>query len=171
VLELDGGQDYRLALLRDMRVYHHPLGEASAIAMRDSFHRMTGGTTPSADHLIVHGRRLDIPRQAGGVAWFEFAELCERPLGAADYLAIATHFNVVLIDDVPVFALEQRDAARRFMILIDALYEHRVAVVISAAEVPERLFASADDATQFERTVSRLSEMQSSDYLSGPHLT
>jgi len=171
VLELEGGQDYRLARLKDLRVYHHPLGEASANALRAGFARMADGAPPSPDHLIVQSRRLEIARQANGVAWFGFDELCRRPLGAADYLAIATHFNVVLIDGVPKFAPEEREAAKRFMILIDALYEHRVAVIIAAQVQPEHLFASGESAIEFERTVSRLSEMQSSAYLSEPHLT
>ena len=171
VLELEGGQDYRLTRLKDLRVYHHPLGETALDAMRESFARMADGAPPSPDHLIVQSRRLEITRQANGVAWFGFDELCKRPLGAADYLAIATHFNVVLIDGVPKFPPEEREAARRFMILIDALYEHRVAVIIAAQVQPEHLFASGETAIEFERTVSRLHEMQSSAYLSEPHLT
>ncbi len=171
VLELDGGRDYRLARLKDLGVYHHPIGAASARVMREGFDRLTEGAAPGPDHLMVHGRRLDIPRQASGVAWFDFEELCERPLGAADYLAIATHFNVVLIDRVPILSPDRRDATRRFMILIDALYEHRVTTIIAAADLPDRLHAAADDGIEFERTMSRLSEMQSVAYLRKPHLT
>jgi cell division protein ZapE len=139
--------------------------------MQESFARLTGGAEPQRDHLTVQGRRLDVPRQAAGVAWFEFEELCDRPLGAADYLAIATHFNTVLIDCVPTMSPDQRDQARRFATLIDALYEHRVNVVIAAAAAPDRLYPSGDGSFEFERTVSRLNEMQSIDYLTRPHLT
>jgi len=139
--------------------------------MTESFARLTGGAAPRPDHLIVQERRLDVPRQAEGVAWFDFDELCGRPLGAADYLAIATHFNTVLIDCVPTLSPDQRDQARRFVTLIDALYEHRVNVVIAAAAPPERLYPSGDGSFDFGRTVSRLSEMQSVDYLARPHLT
>ncbi|MBA4097531.1 MAG: cell division protein ZapE [Rhodospirillum sp.] len=171
ILELDAARDYRLQRIKDMRTYFHPLGDLAARHMTDSFARLTGGAAPRADHLIVQERRLDVPRQAVGVAWFDFDELCERPLGAADYLAIATHFNTVLIDCVPTLSPDQRDVARRFVTLIDALYEHRVNVVIAAAAPPERLYPSGDGSFDFGRTVSRLNEMQSVDYLTGPHLT
>lgn len=171
VLELDAARDYRLQRIKDMRVYFHPLGELSARHMKESFARLTGGAEPRPDHIIVQERRLEVPRQAEGVAWFDFDELCGRPLGAADYIAIATHFNAVLIDGVPTLSPDQRDQARRFVTLIDELYEHRVSVVIAAAAAPERLYPSGDGTFDFERTVSRLNEMQSVDYLSRPHLT
>ena len=171
VLELDAARDYRLQRIKDMRTYFHPLGDLAARHMTESFARLTGGAAPHPDHLIVQERRLDVPRQAEGVAWFDFNELCAQPLGAADYLAIATHFNTVLIDCVPTLSPDQRDVARRFVTLIDALYEHRVNVVIAAAAPPERLYPSGDGSFDFGRTVSRLSEMQSVDYLTGPHLT
>ena len=171
VLELDAARDYRLQRIKDMRTYFHPLGDLAARHMKESFARLTGGAAPRPDHLIVQERRLDVPRQAEGVAWFDFDELCVRPLGAADYLAIATHFNTVLIDCVPTLSADQRDLARRFVTLIDALYEHRVNVVIAAAAPAERLYLSGDGSFDFGRTVSRLNEMQSVDYLTGPHLT
>ena len=119
----------------------------------------------------MQGRRLEVPRQAGPVAWFDFEELCARPLGAADYMAIATHYPVVLIDRVPELSANERDQARRFMTLIDELYEHRVTLVIAADALAERLYPYGEGAIEFQRTVSRLNEMQSVDYLSRPHLT
>jgi cell division protein ZapE len=171
VLELDAARDYRLQRIKDMRLYFCPLGEAAARHMKESFAQLSGGAEPRPDHLIVQERRLDVPRQAEGVAWFDFDDLCARPLGAADYLAIATHFNTVLIDCVPTLSPDHRDHARRFVTLIDELYEHRVNVVIAAAAPPERLYPSGDGSFDFERTVSRLNEMQSVDYLTRPHLT
>ncbi|MFC5416971.1 cell division protein ZapE [Dongia soli] len=171
VLELDGARDYRLRRLKDMRVYHYPLGELAARHMRDTFARLTGGKEPTSRTLTVQQRKVDIPRQAGSVAWFDFVDLCAKPLGAADYLAIATHYSVVLVDNVPRLSADLRDQARRFMVLIDELYEHKVMAVIAAADAPERLYPSGDGAFEFERTVSRLNEMQSVDYLSRPHLT
>jgi cell division protein ZapE len=171
VLELDAERDYRLQRIKDMRLYFHPLGDLAARHMKESFARLTGGAEPRPDQLIVQQRRLDVPRQAAGVAWFDFDDLCGRPLGAADYIAIATHFNTVLIDCVPTLSPDQRDQARRFVTLVDELYEHRVNVVIAAAAPPERLYPSGDGSFDFERTVSRLNEMQSVDYLSRPHLT
>ena len=171
VLELDAARDYRLQRIKDLRAYHHPLGDLAARNMRETFHRLTGGAEPRPDSLIVQERRLTVARQAEGVAWFDFEELCARPLGAADYLAIATHFNTVLIDGVPRLSPDLRDQARRFVNLIDALYEHRTTTIIAAEVAPERLYPAGDGSFEFERTVSRLSEMQSVDYLTRPHLT
>jgi cell division protein ZapE len=171
VLELDAARDYRLQRVKDMRVYHYPLGELAARQMRDAFHRLTGGVEPRRGSLIVQERKLEIARQADGVAWFDFEELCARPLGSADYLAIATHFNTVLIDGVPRLSPDLRDQARRFVNLIDALYEHRTTTIIAAADAPERLYPAGDGSFEFQRTVSRLNEMQSVDYLQRPHLT
>ena len=171
VLELDGARDFRLQRLKDLSLYHSPLGPMSEDKMRAAFTRLSGGLVPEPGSLTVQGRRLDVPRQAGPVAWFDFEELCARPLGAADYLALATHYPVILIDRVPRLTAAERDQARRFMTLIDALYEHRVTTVIAAADRPERLYPEGEGAIEFQRTVSRLNEMQSADYLSRPHLT
>jgi cell division protein ZapE len=171
VLELDGARDFRLQRLKDLSLYHSPLGPMSEDKMRAAFTRLSGGLVPEPGSLTVQGRRLDVPRQAGPVAWFDFEELCARPLGAADYLALATHYPVILIDSVPRLSSAQRDQARRFMTLIDALYEHRVTTVIAAADRPERLYPEGEGAIEFQRTVSRLNEMQSADYLNRPHLT
>ena len=171
VLELDAARDYRLQRIKDMRVYHYPLGDLAARHMREAFDRLSGGAEPRPDTIIVQERRLHVARQAEGVAWFDFEDLCARPLGAADYLAIATHFNTVLIDGVPRLSPDHRDQARRFVTLIDALYEHRTTTIIAAADAPERLYPAGDGSFDFARTVSRLNEMQSVDYLERPHLT
>ncbi len=171
VLELDAARDYRLQRIKDMRVYHYPLGDLAARHMREAFHRLTGGAEPRRGSLMVQERKLEIARQAEGVAWFDFEELCARPLGSADYLAIATHFNTVLIDCVPRLSPDLRDQARRFVNLIDALYEHRTTTIIAAEDAPERLYPAGDGSFEFQRTISRLNEMQSVDYLQRPHLT
>jgi cell division protein ZapE len=175
VLELDGGRDYRMARLKDMTVYHYPLGDLSGLKMREAFARLTDNEPPIASHLMVQGRRIEILRQVsnahGRIAWFDFDELCAQPLGAADYLAIATHYDVVLLDHVPVLGADRRNEARRFMTLIDELYEHKVTTIVAAADKPDRLYMAGDGAFEFERTISRLNEMQSVDYLTRPHLT
>jgi cell division protein ZapE len=175
VLELDGGRDYRLARLKDLTVYHYPLTDLAQRQMRDAFARMTDSEPPIATHLTVQGRKLPILRQVtnahGRVAWFDFDELCAQPLGAADYLAIATHYDVVLLDQIPRLDANRRNEARRFMTLIDELYEHKVTTIVAAADKPEGLYQTGDGAFEFERTVSRLNEMQSVDYLARPHLT
>jgi cell division protein ZapE len=171
VLELDGDVDYRRTRIKGMRVYHTPLGRAATQALGEAFARLTEGATAEPDKLLVQGRTLTIQRAARGVAMATFAELCEKPLWAADYLAIATHFHTLVLDGVPVLRAEQRNEARRFITLIDALYEHRVKLICAAAAVPEQLYATGDHAGEFERTASRLFEMQSEDYLAAPHLT
>jgi cell division protein ZapE len=171
VLELDAARDYRLQRMKDLSLYHSPLGASSDAKMEEAFTRMSGGRPATPSSLTVQGRQLDVPRQAGRVAWFDFEELCARPLGAADYIALAIHYPVLLIDRVPLLSSAQRDQARRFMTLIDELYEHHVTAVIAASDRPERLYPEGQGVLEFQRTVSRLNEMQSADYLSRPHLT
>jgi cell division protein ZapE len=171
VLELDAARDYRLQRLKDLSLYHSPVGPSSEAKMQEAFLRLSAGQPATPSSLTVQGRRLDVPRQAGRVAWFDFDELCAKALGAADYIALAAHYPVILIDRVPRLSSEYRDRARRFMTLIDELYEHHVTTVIAASDRPERLYPEGDGAIEFQRTVSRLNEMQSADYLSRPHLT
>ncbi len=171
VLELDGDVDYRRTRIKGMRVYHTPLGTAATQALEQAFAQLTEGAAAEPDKLLVQGRTLTIAHAARGVAMADFAELCEKPLWAGDFLAIATHFHTVILDGVPILKPEQRNEARRFITLIDALYEHRVKLICAAAAIPEQLYATGEHAKEFERTASRLFEMQSEDYLASPHLT
>lgn len=171
ILDLGAGTDYRLARLHDRAVYHTPLDAAAEAALDQAFADLTEGAEVKPGSLTVKGRRLAIAACARGVARFSFAELCERPLGAEDYLAVATHFHSVVLSGVPELSPERRNEARRFMTLIDALYEHRVNLVVSAEAPPEALYPEGDGAFEFQRTASRLSEMQSVAYLDQPHLT
>ena len=170
ILSLDGPTDYRLDRLNGVPVYHWPLGPESDRKLKEAFASLTDGAVGEATHLLVQGRRVEIERSAKSVAWVDFWDLCGKPFGAADYIAIATHFHTVLIDEVPQMKDELRNEAKRFMTLIDALYEHKVKVVIAADGPPERLYPEGTHAFEFERTVSRLMEMQSEDYLKSPHL-
>ncbi len=170
VLELDGGTDYRLARIRGMAVYHHPLSPETGAALAAAFVHLTDDAPGAPATLDVLGRRIVVPRAARNVAWFGFADLCERPLGAGDYIAIATHFHTVILANVPVIPAENHDTLLRFMALIDVLYEHKVKLIISAAGPPEALYPSGRAASLFERTRSRLHEMQSAEYLARPHL-
>jgi len=171
VLHLAGATDYRLARLMGARVYHWPLSPDAHAALAKAFTDLTDGADGSPCHLLVQGRRLEVPRAAKGVAWFGFGALCTEALGPADYLTIATHFHTVLIEGVPRLRAEQRNEAKRFMTLIDALYEHKVNAVITAEAPAERLYDEGAHAFEFQRTVSRLMEMQSEDYLRAEHLT
>jgi cell division protein ZapE len=165
VLALEGPVDYRLKRLRDMPVYHHPLGPETDARVAQAFRTLTDGVEPVAEEVAVGTRRLPVPRAAAGVAMFEFADLCERALGAADYLALTERYHTLILEGVPLLQPDRRNEARRFMTLVDALYERRVMLFISAAASPEQLYRAGDGAFEFQRTVSRLMEMQSSDYL------
>lgn len=171
VLALEGPVDYRLDRLSGKPVYHWPLGPAADRTMRQTFADLTDGAEGEAMHLLVQGRRVDVAREAKGVAWVGFWDVCGKPFGAADYIALATHFHTVLVGDVPRMTDERRNEAKRFMTLVDELYEHKVNLVVAADAPPDRLYPEGTHAFEFERTVSRLMEMQSEDYLQRPHLT
>lgn len=171
VLHLAGLQDYRLMGLAGEPVFFSPLDHAAHQALARAFAKLTGDAEPVEDALVLKGRTLPVPRSARGVAWFTFEELCMRPLGAADYLALATHYGALLLEGVPRLGPEQRNEAKRLIVLIDALYEHRTKLVMSSAVPPEEIYKEGTGSgTEFDRTVSRLSEMQSADYFAIGHL-
>ncbi len=165
VLELDSGRDYRLARLHGKPVYHHPLGEAAHDALEHAFAELTDGASGATATLTVKGRPLAVPRAARGVAWFAFEDLCANPLGAADYLAIADRFAAVIVEGIPRLSSQERNEARRFNILIDTLYEARTLLIASAEVPPEEIYTAGDGTFEFRRTVSRLIEMQSEEYI------
>ncbi len=171
VMELDAGIDYRRGRLESMAVYFTPLnGEASA-ALDAAFLKLTDNDPGAPGEIVLRGRSIAVPAEANGVARFGFAELCETPLGAADYIAIAELYHTVVLSDVPQLTPEKRNEATRFVTLIDALYEHKVNLVCTADGSPEDLYPEGDGSFAFARTVSRLHEMQSDDYMHAPHLT
>lgn len=169
VLALDGAVDYRLHRLSGLNVYMTPLSPETNAAMDAAWLKLTDEKAPAPMILTVLGRKLRVPRAAKGVARFSFADLCEQPLAAADYLAIARTFHTVMIDRIPALKSSQRNEARRFVVLIDTLYDEGVKLICSAAVAPGALYAEGDGADAFRRTVSRLIEMQSDDYLSRGH--
>ncbi len=171
LLVLDAGQDFRRLHEPSVRAWIVPADSRARIMLDATFAQLAGGATPAPAQLIVPGRVLTVPHAAGKVARFSFADLCEQPLGPADYLAIATHYHAVVLDDVPGLGPDQANAARRFITLIDALYEHRVKLYAAAAAEPDALFPAGEGAGAFQRTASRLAEMQTADYLARPHLT
>ncbi|MBI3451602.1 MAG: cell division protein ZapE [Rhodospirillales bacterium] len=171
LLELDGDVDYRRTRLGGMPVWYAPLGPESSDALDAMFTHIAGGESGAMERLIVQGRELVVNRAANGVAMATFAELCERPLGAADYLTLATHFHTLVLDGVRQMTEDERDVPRRFVTLIDEVYEHRVKLICAAAAAPDQLYPAGQHAAEFRRTVSRLHEMQSDEYLASPHLT
>lgn len=165
LFELNGGVDHRLRQLEAAPVYYCPLDTDAELAMDDAWDRLTTCAVPQSCTLVVNGRELVVEREAAGVARFSFEELCARPLGAADYLAIARRFHTVLLDRTPRLSPDKRNEAKRFVTLIDTLYEARTKLVMSADAEPQDLYPAGDGAFEFERTASRLIEMRSHDYL------
>ncbi|WP_409564422.1 cell division protein ZapE [Methylobacterium sp. J-076] len=171
VLRLDSRTDFRLEKLGGAAVWHVPADDAARVALDAAFKGLTGRARGGAGSLTVHGREVAVPQEAGGVARFGFDDLCRQPLGASDYMAIARAFHTVLIDGIPVLGEAERNEAKRFITLIDTLYDRNVKLVASAAAEAQDLYpaTSGREAFEFDRTVSRLIEMRSTEYIAKPH--
>jgi len=164
VVNVDNGVDYRRCTLEQVRTYLTPLGPQADAALQDAFARLA--SCADEDPLLtIESRQLRALRRAGGVVWFDFKTLCEGPRSQNDYLEIASRFHTVLLSDVPQMAARDASAARRFTLLVDVFYDRRVKLIISAAVLPEQLYRKGALAYEFPRTVSRLTEMQSVEYL------
>jgi len=170
VHELVSDKDYRLARLTAAPVWFSPCGPRARAALDERFAALTEGVAVAPVKLDLKGRVLDVPRAAGGVARLGFEALCIEARGAADYLALAAHFHTLVLDNVPLLEPQKKNEAVRFVTLIDALYEAKVKLIASADGPPQKLYPAGDEAFEFERTVSRLMEMQSRDYLALPHI-
>jgi cell division protein ZapE len=162
---LNGPLDYRLQRMEGMPLYMTPLGPQADAAMDGAWRRLTDTAKGEPRILTVLGRALHVPQAANGAARFAFDDLCAQPLAAADYLAIAQAFSTLFVDRIPQMGPDRRDAARRFIVLIDTLYDEGVKFVCSAAAPPDQLYTDGDGADSFRRTASRLVEMQGRDYL------
>jgi len=169
VVELNGPTDYRLLHIKGMNVYLTPLSAENDAAMDRAWAQVTDGAKPKPVSLTFLGRALSVPESARGVARFDFTDLCVQPLAAADYLEIARHFHTVLIDHIPVLGENMHNVARRFVVMIDTLYDENVKLICSAAAPPEALYPSGTGSDAFRRAVSRLVEMQSEDYIKRGH--
>ena len=170
VLELAGTEDHRLRALERADVYHAPLGPAASASMEACFASLEPSGRTEDGPLVILGRRIATVRRADGIAWFGFDQLCDGPRGAADYIEIARCFHTVLLSDVPVIGPRDRNRARRFISLVDELYDRQVNLVVSAAAPPAGLYPRGPDAFEYRRTRSRLEEMQTRDYLHREHL-
>lgn len=165
VIAIDSETDYRARKLKEMSVYFAPLNAESNQRAEDLFQNLTDGETPMQDIVTVKGRTIQVPIVAKGVARFGFAQLCERPLGAEDYLAIAKRYHTIFLENVPRLGYDRRNEAKRLMTLVDVLYDNHRNLVITAEEMPQTLYTGTDHAFEFQRTISRLLEMQSEGYL------
>jgi cell division protein ZapE len=167
ILELDGGRDWRLARFAGRQVYFTPDDDSAYRALERAFADLTQNASAHSATLLVQGHFVVVPRAARGVAWFGFDELCGRPLGPADYLAIARQYHTVIVESIPRLGPERRNEAKRFNIFVDTLYEARGRLVCSAAVPPQAIYTEGDGSFEFQRTVSRLMEMQSAEYIAG----
>jgi cell division protein ZapE len=165
VLELSAAKDFRLAKLAGRQLYFSPLDRDAELGLRAAFERLTGVQHGEPLDLDVKGHKIHVPQAAMGVAFFRFADLCSKALGPRDYLEIARTFHTVIIGDIPRLSPSRRDEARRFINLIDTLYDARVCLIASAEAEPDELYPEGDVAILFERTASRLHDMRSADYL------
>lgn len=164
VVNVDNGTDYRRRTLENARLYHTPLGAEADAAMTETFDKLA--EFKDEDPVLhIEAREIRARRRAGGVVWFDFRELCGGPRSQNDYLEIASQFHTVLLSDVPYMPVNMASPARRFTWLVDVLYDRRVKLVISAAVPPEQLYTEGPLAHEFPRTVSRLNEMQSKEFL------
>ncbi|SDV47612.1 cell division protein ZapE [Chitinasiproducens palmae] len=164
VLNVDAGIDYRRRTLSQVQAYHTPLGGDADRALRHAFRDLVA--VPDESPLLhIEKRELRALRRADGVVWFDFATLCGGPRSQNDYLELASRFHTIILSDVPQMSVRQASEARRFTWLIDVLYDHRVKLLMSAAVPPEQLYTEGPMANEFFRTVSRITEMQSREYL------
>ena len=170
VINVDNGTDYRRRTLEQVNLYHMPLGVQADAEMADAFERLS--VTADEDPVLhIEAREIRARRKAGGVVWFDFKTMCGGPRSQNDYLEIASQFHTVLLSDVPHMPVRMASEARRFTWLIDVLYDRRVKLIISAAVSPDDLYSEGPLAHEFPRTVSRLNEMQSGEYLALEHRT
>lgn len=174
IIELDGPTDYRLERMKGMAVYHHPLGDKATKALSESFwkltdHEVDDRSEVGAEEIEVQGRTLHVPVASRGVAVISFKKMCGAALGAADYLALAWKYHTIIMVGIPRLGPENRNEAKRFVTFIDALYENNVKFLCCAEASPEELYAEGHGHFEFQRTVSRLMEMQSKEYLAKGH--
>ena len=171
IVHLAARTDYRLEKLEGIATWYVPADDDAEVALDIAWQKFTGGFEGMSVDLKMAGRVLQVPEAAMGVARFTFGQLCEQPLGANDYLRLARDFHTIIVDRIPLMHYANRNAAKRFIILIDTLYENAVKFIASAAAEPTDLYDATDgyEVTEFKRTVSRLIEMRSESYLALPH--
>jgi cell division protein ZapE len=171
VIHLDSPHDYRAQTLAQDGVYFYPLSTTTKARIDKVYEHLTGGAESHEDEITVKGRLIKPQSVSNGVARFTFSQLCEQPLGAEDYIEIAKRYRAVFLEGIPKLSYDRRNEAKRLMNLIDALYEAGTHVVFMADALPEKLYVGHDHAFEFERTISRIKEMQSAGYLSGQSRT
>ena len=170
VVNVDGGTDYRLRYLERAEIYHHPLDARAETVLAETFRSLAPEPGQHNARLEIEGRFLRTRELADGVVWFDFAEICDGPRSQNDYIEIARQFHTVLIGRVPVLDWTMENAARRFLNLVDEFYDRNVKLILAAAAPCEAIYTGEKLKFEYQRTVSRLQEMQSKEFLARPHL-
>ncbi len=170
IMNVDGGTDYRMRTLEQAEIYHYPLDAQADANMQEYFLQLSGQKGEERRKLKVEGRLIDTVRLSENLVWFTFDAICGGPRSAADYIELSRSYNTVFVSQVPQMDNTVNDAARRFIALVDEFYERHVKLIISAQVAIEELYIGTGLAFEFERTISRLQEMQSKDYLAKEHL-
>lgn len=171
VVNVDSGIDYRLRFLDQAEIYHYPLDDKADVMLAENFSHIAPDTGRDRLVLEIEDRPVNTIRCADGVVWFDFTDICDGPRGPADYIEIARQFQTVLIANVPVLEEANNDRAKRFMTLVDEFYDRNVKLILSAAADPQYLYRGTKLAGMFQRTISRLQEMRTHDYLAKQHLS
>ncbi len=170
VFEVEAGIDYRLRALEQVEIYHHPADAAAEAKMLDYFRMVAGEDGKKGGHIDVLDRKIDTLRRGNGVIWFDFRTLCGGPRSQNDYLEISRSYHTVLLSHIPKMTVHQASEARRFTWLVDVFYDHKVKLIATADCAAEALYTEGTQASEFKRTVSRLTEMNSREYLALPHI-
>jgi cell division protein ZapE len=169
IINVDSGVDYRLRILERAEIYHHPLDETSFSSLDQSFHELAPGECREETTIHINHREVAALGISDGIGWFEFSALCEQPRSSSDYIELARRFNTLLISNIPQMQDGDNDPARRFINLIDEIYDRNVNLIVSAETPPETLYVGERLAFEYRRTLSRLTEMQTHDYLASEH--
>ncbi len=169
VVNVDGGVDYRLRTLKQAELFHYPLGEAARVSLERSYESLAVDAGSHALDMTINSRSFNALRRADDVVWFAYTELCNKPRSQNDYIELAREFHAVIVSDVPVLSRDEEDQARRFINLIDEFYDRRVKLIISAAVPIHEIYQGERLRFEFDRTESRLLEMQSEEYLAAEH--
>jgi cell division protein ZapE len=168
IINVDAGVDYRKVLMDQVKAYWHPLDQEVDKELEKTFENLAGAHSDEPNELKIEHRVIPCKRRAGGIAWFNFATLCGGPRSQNDYLEIAEMFHTVILSDIPMMTPRMSSEARRFTWVIDVFYDHKIKLIMSAQVAPQDLYVEGQMANEFHRTVSRIIEMQSKEYLSAP---
>lgn len=170
VFEVEAGIDYRLRALEQVEIYHHPADQAAEAKMLDYFRMVAGEEGKQGGHVEILGRNIETVRRGNGVIWFDFRTLCGGPRSQNDYLEISRGYHTVLLSQIPKMTVHQASEARRFTWLVDVFYDNKVKLIATADCEADALYTEGTQASEFKRTISRLTEMNSQEYLAQPHI-